>query len=100
MLQWLVEIQRDIYLTFAGYIKASAAGGGWTVLAAFLPMGIVFGAVHAMTPGSIGLSAVRLIDRNDFDHAISGLPRRRTSVFNWSSHGWRSVKMKMRCAKR
>jgi nickel/cobalt transporter (NicO) family protein len=51
MLQWLVEIQRDIYLTFAGHIKAFAAGGGWTALAAFLPMGIVFGAVHAMTPG-------------------------------------------------
>jgi len=51
MLQWLVEVQRDIYLTFAGHIKAFAAGGGWTALAAFLPMGIVFGAVHALTPG-------------------------------------------------
>lgn len=51
MLQWLIDIQRDIYLTFADYIKAFAAGGSWTALAAFLPMGIIFGAVHAVTPG-------------------------------------------------
>ena len=51
MLQWLIDIQRDIYLTFADHIKAFAAGGSWAALAAFLPMGIVFGAVHAMTPG-------------------------------------------------
>ncbi|MBI1292087.1 ABC transporter permease [bacterium] len=51
MLQWLIDIQRDIYLTLADQIKAFAAGGSWTAFAAFLPMGIVFGAVHAMTPG-------------------------------------------------
>lgn len=51
MLQWIVEIQREIYLAFAEHIKGFAAGGGWAALAAFLPMGIVFGAVHAMTPG-------------------------------------------------
>ncbi len=51
MLQWLIEVQRDIYLAFAGHIKAFAQDGSWAALAAFLPMGIVFGAVHAMTPG-------------------------------------------------
>lgn len=50
-MQWIVEIQRDIYLAFAEHIKAFALGGSWTAFAAFLPMGIVFGAVHAMTPG-------------------------------------------------
>ncbi len=51
MLQAIVDIQRDIYLAFAEHIKAFANGGGWTAFLAFLPMGIVFGAVHAMTPG-------------------------------------------------
>ncbi|QIA21987.1 sulfite exporter TauE/SafE family protein [Mesorhizobium sp. AA22] len=51
MLQTIIELQRDIYLAFAGHIKAFAQDGSWSALAAFLPMGIVFGAVHAMTPG-------------------------------------------------
>ncbi|SCB59141.1 ABC-type nickel/cobalt efflux system, permease component RcnA [Rhizobium aethiopicum] len=51
MFQQIVDIQREIYLTFAGHIKDYAAGGGWASFLAFLPMGIVFGAVHAMTPG-------------------------------------------------
>jgi ABC-type nickel/cobalt efflux system permease component RcnA len=51
MLQTVIEVQRDIYLTFADHIKAFAQDGSWGALAAFLPMGIVFGAVHAMTPG-------------------------------------------------
>jgi len=51
MFQQLVDLQREIYLAFAGHIKAFAAGGGWPAFLAFLPMGIVFGAVHAMTPG-------------------------------------------------
>lgn len=51
MLQWVIEVQREIYLTFADRIGAFASGGSWTALAAFLPMGIVFGAVHATTPG-------------------------------------------------
>ncbi|WP_419694834.1 nickel/cobalt transporter [Mesorhizobium muleiense] len=50
-MQWIIDVQRDIYLAFAGHIRAFADGGSWTALAAFLPMGIVFGAVHAMTPG-------------------------------------------------
>ncbi|RWF73015.1 MAG: hypothetical protein EOS26_18830 [Mesorhizobium sp.] len=51
MLQTIIELQRDIYLAFAGHIKAFAQDGSWSALVAFLPMGIVFGAVHAMTPG-------------------------------------------------
>lgn len=51
MWTWIVEFQRDIYLAFADHIKAFAAGTGWTAFLAFLPMGVVFGAVHAMTPG-------------------------------------------------
>ncbi|NKF10323.1 ABC transporter permease [Rhizobium sp. BUS002] len=51
MFQQIVDVQREIYLAFAGHIKAFAAGGGWAAFLAFLPMGIVFGAVHAMTPG-------------------------------------------------
>lgn len=51
MLQAIVDIQRDIYLAFAEHIKTFANGVGWTSFLAFLPMGIVFGAVHAMTPG-------------------------------------------------
>ena len=51
MWTWIIEFQRDIYLAFADHIKAFAAGTGWTAFLAFLPMGVVFGAVHAMTPG-------------------------------------------------
>jgi nickel/cobalt exporter len=51
MLQFVVDIQRDIYLALADHIKAFAAGGGWGAFLAFLPLGIVFGAVHALTPG-------------------------------------------------
>ncbi|MBY5798595.1 MULTISPECIES: sulfite exporter TauE/SafE family protein [Rhizobium] len=49
--QQIVEFQRDIYLAFADHIKAFAQGGGWLAFLAFLPMGIAFGAVHALTPG-------------------------------------------------
>ncbi|EJJ29718.1 nickel/cobalt transporter [Rhizobium sp. CF142] len=49
--QTIIDFQREIYLTFAGHIKALAAGGGWLAFLAFLPMGIAFGAIHALTPG-------------------------------------------------
>ncbi|MCV9960334.1 sulfite exporter TauE/SafE family protein [Pararhizobium sp. BT-229] len=51
MWQFVIDIQRDIYLAFADHIKAFASGTGWSAFLSFLPMGIVFGAVHAMTPG-------------------------------------------------
>jgi nickel/cobalt exporter len=51
MLQPLVEIQRDIYLALAEQIKLLSAQGNWLGFLAFLPMGIFFGAAHALTPG-------------------------------------------------
>ncbi|MBN8993599.1 MAG: ABC transporter permease [Rhizobiales bacterium] len=49
--QQLVAVQREIYLTFASHIRTFAETGDWTLLATYLPMGIVFGAAHALTPG-------------------------------------------------
>jgi nickel/cobalt exporter len=51
LFQDLVAIQRDIYLAFADRIGDFAKNGDWTSLARYLPMGILFGAVHALTPG-------------------------------------------------
>lgn len=51
MWQSIIEFQRDIYLAFADHIKAFANGGATSTFLAFLPMGIAFGAVHALTPG-------------------------------------------------
>ncbi|MER8791827.1 ABC transporter permease [Mesorhizobium sp. M0983] len=51
MFQMLVEFQRTIYLALAEQIKLLSAGGGWLAFMAFLPMGVLFGAAHALTPG-------------------------------------------------
>lgn len=51
LFQDLVAIQREIYLAFADHIKEFAGTGDWSLLLAYLPTGIVFGAVHALTPG-------------------------------------------------
>jgi nickel/cobalt exporter len=51
MLQDIFNFQREIYQAFADQIRTFAAGGGWGAFLAYLPMGIVFGAVHALTPG-------------------------------------------------
>ncbi|MER8637934.1 sulfite exporter TauE/SafE family protein [Mesorhizobium sp. M1365] len=51
MFQTLVEFQRTIYLTLGEQIQLLAAGGNWLAFMAFLPMGVVFGAAHALTPG-------------------------------------------------
>lgn len=51
MLQDIITLQREIYQAFADQIRAFAAGGGWSVFLAYLPMGILFGAVHTLTPG-------------------------------------------------
>ena len=51
MFQYLVAIQRDIYLALAEQIKLLSTEGNWLAFFAFLPMGIFFGAVHALTPG-------------------------------------------------
>ncbi|AZO00715.1 ABC transporter permease [Mesorhizobium sp. M9A.F.Ca.ET.002.03.1.2] len=51
MFQILVEFQRTIYLTLGEQIKLLSMGGDWLAFMAFLPMGVVFGAAHALTPG-------------------------------------------------
>ncbi|MFI0845568.1 sulfite exporter TauE/SafE family protein [Mesorhizobium sp. IMUNJ 23232] len=51
MFQYLVAIQRDIYLALGEQIKLLSTEGNWLAFFAFLPMGIFFGAVHALTPG-------------------------------------------------
>ncbi|MER9699878.1 sulfite exporter TauE/SafE family protein [Mesorhizobium sp. M0146] len=51
MLHSLIEYQRTIYLALADQIKLLQAGGDWLAFTAFLPMGVVFGAAHALTPG-------------------------------------------------
>lgn len=48
---FIASFQREIYLAFAEHIKAFASGGGWNALLIYLPMGILFGAAHALTPG-------------------------------------------------
>lgn len=51
MWTWIIGFQREIYLAFAEHIRGFAEGGSLVAFLAFLPMGIAFGAVHAMTPG-------------------------------------------------
>ena len=51
MLEQIFEFQRGINAALAEQIKLFAAGGGMPALAALLPMGIGFGAVHALMPG-------------------------------------------------
>ncbi|MBU2147708.1 MAG: ABC transporter permease [Alphaproteobacteria bacterium] len=51
MFQDLVAVQREIYLAFADRIGDFARTGDWKLLAAYLPMGILFGGAHALTPG-------------------------------------------------
>lgn len=50
MLQ-ILDLQREIYGQIATQIRQFAGGGGWLALLAMLPMGVVFGAAHALTPG-------------------------------------------------
>jgi ABC-type nickel/cobalt efflux system permease component RcnA len=51
MWQAIVELQREVYFALADHLSAFAEGGGWGAFAAFLPMAVVFGALHALTPG-------------------------------------------------
>jgi nickel/cobalt transporter (NicO) family protein len=47
----LIAAQRWIYGSLSGDLSAFAANRDWLALAAVLPLGILFGAVHALTPG-------------------------------------------------
>lgn len=47
----LVSLQRWIYGSISGELTGFAATHNWMTLASVLPLGIVFGAIHALTPG-------------------------------------------------
>jgi len=51
MLDLLIQLQKWVYGSLGSYLSAFAATRDWMALAAVLPLGIVFGAVHALTPG-------------------------------------------------
>jgi nickel/cobalt transporter (NicO) family protein len=47
----LYAAQRWIYASLTGQLSDFAHSGSWSALALVLPLGVVFGAVHALTPG-------------------------------------------------
>lgn len=49
--QHIVGFQQEIYQAFAAQIRDVAGAGGWGAFMLYLPMGILFGAAHALTPG-------------------------------------------------
>jgi ABC-type nickel/cobalt efflux system permease component RcnA len=51
VMQILVELQRWVYGSITTYLDSFSATGDWLSLATVLPLGIVFGAIHALTPG-------------------------------------------------
>ena len=51
MLQILIDLQRSIHDAVNGLIGGFAATRDWRSLLIVLPLGIAFGAVHALTPG-------------------------------------------------
>ena len=51
MLTWILEFQKETYLTFGEHIRTLAGGGGSAALLAFMPMGLLLGSVHALMPG-------------------------------------------------
>src|SRR3954463_3702927 len=51
MLDQLVAMQRWIYAALSADLGAYAVTRDWTALAAVLPAGVLFGAIHALTPG-------------------------------------------------
>jgi ABC-type nickel/cobalt efflux system permease component RcnA len=51
VLELLIEVQRWIQGSLSAALSGFAASGDLTLLASMLPMGVAFGAVHALTPG-------------------------------------------------
>ena len=51
MLAFLFDLQRDIHASLTGDIAAYAHTRDFPALLGVLPFGIVFGAIHALTPG-------------------------------------------------
>lgn len=50
-MDFLFSAQRWIYATLSGGIVEFADTRNWATLAAIFPLGILFGAIHALTPG-------------------------------------------------
>ncbi len=50
-MNWLIEIQTIIHDTLGRDLSRFASDRDWLALAAVLPLGALFGAVHALTPG-------------------------------------------------
>lgn len=51
ILAWLVALQGDIQRSVADQISAFSASGDWPALLGVMPLAIVFGMAHALTPG-------------------------------------------------
>lgn len=51
LLGTLVDVQTSINHTMGGYLSAFAKTRNWLDLLLVLPLGVAFGAVHALTPG-------------------------------------------------
>ena len=51
MFDYLITAQRWIYASLSGDLSTFAATRNWATLTAVLPLGVLFGAVHALTPG-------------------------------------------------
>jgi ABC-type nickel/cobalt efflux system permease component RcnA len=49
-MEFLIALQRWVYSTLSAELGGFAATRDWVTLASILPLGIVFGAVHALTP--------------------------------------------------
>ena len=50
-MDFLFALQRWIYESLTAHLSAYSSAQDGTVLAAMLPLGVVFGAIHALTPG-------------------------------------------------
>lgn len=51
LFEYIVSVQRELYLAFSDRIDAFSASGDWSILLVYVPMGVLLGAVHATTPG-------------------------------------------------
>lgn len=51
MFQFLLDLQASIRTSLSGNIDAFSVTRDWSQLLAVLPVGIVFGMAHALTPG-------------------------------------------------
>jgi nickel/cobalt transporter (NicO) family protein len=47
----LFNVQQWIYAAVGGHLNAFAASHDWAALLAIMPLGVMFGAIHALTPG-------------------------------------------------